>query len=163
MKKFRLFIISIISVILIGLVIINQNKIVSSDNRLIKEPDKILIYNNKIIEIKNDNDEFYGIFELVCKRINSKSFFGETAIENEIIDEIKADFAIEFIYFKEEILYFKKFSRPYKRLFISLSEEYNDCIVLYAQDRYQSSPLENLNKSDQLKKYVDRIVLKSKK
>ena len=60
-----------------------------------------MYYNNKIIEIKNDNDEFYEIFDLVCKRINSNSFFGETAIESEIIDEIKADLATEFVYFKE--------------------------------------------------------------
>jgi len=100
----------------------------------------------------------------VCKKINSNSFFAETVIENEIIDEIKSHFAIELIYFKEHILYFKEFRRPYKRLFISLSEEYNDYIVMYAQDKYQSSPLENLNKSSQLKKYVERTItnLKSK-
>ncbi len=53
MKGFTSFIIFIIGIVLLGLFIINQNKLASSDNSLIKEPDKILIYyNNKVVEIK---------------------------------------------------------------------------------------------------------------
>ncbi|SHK50674.1 hypothetical protein [Paramaledivibacter caminithermalis] len=123
-------------------------------NKELTKPDKIIVfYNDSIIEVKNDSKQFDTIYDLTVKRIKSSSFFGETAIESEILEKIKKEIAIEFVYFNTIEYRHDSIKREFNKLFISLGSEYNDYIIFY-NNRYQSSPLENLKKPDELKKYV---------
>lgn len=117
------------SIIMLAVCILGLGVIFSKKNAIqIPVPDQILIYKNGVAyEVNPDSKEFSDVYSW-CNEIRKQSTM-ESAIDEEIIKDIKTQNSLEYTYSEVQTLKMDGFERKFSRLLFCF--EGQDNVILY--------------------------------
>jgi hypothetical protein len=141
MKKFILFILIIIIIIIFfGCKKVEEMKI--TESKYFELPDRIIIYKNGVQSYIEKNTELYNkIVYLTDKRFERECGLSEEMITKEMINDIKNELAIEFIYSKEMQTTYKCFDYSWNKHYTKILFPLPDSRAIFGdEEKYQNCP-----------------------
>lgn len=153
-KKKIFFCFFLIVVCIIGVTMVYLRK---SEKILYPRPDKIIVYKDEeIIEVKNSNELFQKLYEL--NGIPKDKNLLETSIEEETVEEIKNELALEYVYYDEQKMELVQGERTYTKLLFAYSGWCEDNVIFFNEGDYQSGTIFNKTSKRKLLSIYDNLV-----
>ena len=116
---------------------------------LYEKPDKILIYKDgNVIELKDTDLYFQKLYELNC--IPEDKNLLETSVEEETVQEIKDELALEYVYYDEQKLKLVQGEKTYTKLLFAYSSWCEENVIFYNDGQYQSGTIHSKMSKDAL-------------
>jgi|GEM_PF-6273095 len=126
---------------------------------IIPNPDKIVVYiNGNAIEIKSDVDFFNEILRLNNNRTNKRNQQVECSVELNMIEDIKKDIAVEYIYNNQSQFEINSDFFYFTKLLFPLNESCNEYIIIYNNNEYKSGPIGGIQSGHKLKAEITRLI-----
>ena len=104
---------------------------------LYAQPDKIIVYKSgEVIEVKDTDKYFQKLYEL--NGIPEERSLLETSIEEETVQEIKDELALEYVYYDEQKMGLVQGEKTYTKILFAYSGWCEDNVIFYNEGQYQS-------------------------
>lgn len=126
---------------------------------LYTQPDKIIVYKSgEVIEVKDTDKYFQKLYEL--NGIPEDKDLLETSIEEETVQEIKDELALEYVYYNEQKMELAQGEKAYTKILFAYSGWCEDNVIFYNEGQYQSGTVySELSKKALMNLYEEMVEL----